>query len=237
MFAVVVSVLIVFVQRSRYAGVGLLALGRQAFILALVGAALLAGARLTIAAQLPTPTASPAPSSDLADFGADVTPPSDVAPEAAGGESAAQGAEAPVPAASASAAAPVPAIASAVAAVGSGGAPLPSASGGVPSGAVPALEIANVTARGLLEADARGGVTRRMDRLQACLTNPKNRQSGELTLKVNIDGSGSVANSKPTGGDLLGKPLGDCLVLQFYKMGFAAPASDNAGFDITLRAP
>jgi hypothetical protein len=207
MFAFVASVLIVFAQRGRYAGAGLLALGRQALILALVGAALLAGARLTVAAPA-HPTTAPAP--EPPGPAAVVDAPPAAAPDApATAEPVASDAVAPAAAA-----------------------PLPST-----GGAARQLEIGAVTTRGLLEADARGGVTRRMDRLQACLADPKNQQSGELTLKINIDASGSVANSKPTAGDLTGKPLADCLVLQFYKMGFAAPSADNAGFDITLRAP
>ena len=76
-----------------------------------------------------------------------------------------------------------------------------------------------------------------MERLQACLADPKNQQSGLLTLKVGIDPSGSVTYTRPTGGDLSGTPLAACLLLVFYKMGFAAPASNSANFEITLRAP
>ena len=49
--------------------------------------------------------------------------------------------------------------------------------------------------------------------------------------------SGSVSYSKATGGDLSGTPLGACLLAVFYKMGFAAPASSGATFEITLRIP
>ena len=108
--------------------------------------------------------------------------------------------------------------------------PEPSASSGQ-------LQIGDITTRGFLEADARGGVTRRLDRLQVCLTDPKNEQHGSLTLKIGIDASGSVAYSRATGGELSGTPLGDCLLRVFYKMGFAAPASNDASFTITLRAP
>lgn len=89
----------------------------------------------------------------------------------------------------------------------------------------------------MLEADARGGVMRRFDKLQACLTLPKNEQRGSLSLKLGIDANGSVTYSRATGGDLLGSPLATCLLPVFYKMGFAAPASTNAYFEITLRAP
>ena len=99
------------------------------------------------------------------------------------------------------------------------------------------LQVEAVTTRGLLEADARGGVERRKAKLQACLAEPSNQQSGALSLKIGIDASGSVSYSKATGGDLVGTPLATCLLPVFYKMGFAAPASNGAYFEITLRTP
>ena len=89
----------------------------------------------------------------------------------------------------------------------------------------------------MLEADARGGVVRRMDRLQACLADPKNAQKGTLSLRIGVDPSGSVNYSRGTGGDLNGTPLGACLLAVFYKMGFAATAATGGNFDITLRVP
>jgi hypothetical protein len=77
----------------------------------------------------------------------------------------------------------------------------------------------------MLDADARGGVELRTDRLQACLAHPKNDQKGTLSLKIGIDSAGSVSYSKATGGDLKDTPLGACLLAVFYKMGFAAPPS------------
>jgi hypothetical protein len=97
------------------------------------------------------------------------------------------------------------------------------------------IAVDSVTVRGMLEADARGGVSRRTDRLSACLADPKNQQTGSLIIKVGIDASGSVADSRAVGGDLVGTPLAACLLPVFYKMGFAAPASGGAGFEITLR--
>jgi hypothetical protein len=99
------------------------------------------------------------------------------------------------------------------------------------------LLIENVVARGMLEADARGGVARRMSKLQTCLQDPNNRQSGTLSLKIGIDAAGSVSHSKATGGDLVGTPLAACLLPVFYKMGFAAPAASTSSFEITLRVP
>jgi len=87
----------------------------------------------------------------------------------------------------------------------------------------------------MLEVDARGGVERRIERLQACLAEPNDQQAGALSLRIGIDPSGSVTYSRATGGDLLGTPLAACLLPVFYKMGFAAPASTGATVDITLR--
>jgi hypothetical protein len=112
----------------------------------------------------------------------------------------------------------------------------PSAAVAAPVGEPGSIQIDALTARGMLEADARGGVARRTDRLQACLADPKNNQKGTLSLKIGIDSAGSVSYSKATGGDLADTPVGACLLAVFYKMGFAAPPS-TAGFEITLRLP
>lgn len=206
MFALVGSALVVFAQRTRYAGVGLLALGQRVWVLALIAIALLIGARLTQAAP-----ATPAPAPAVSTI-------AEIEPTLAPAPSAPAVVE-PPPAIADSAAAPTP----------SGGAPAlaPTKPGEVAVDAV--------TVRGMLEADARGGVTRRMDRLNACLADPKNQQTGSLIVKVGIDASGSVADSRPLGGDLVSTPLAACLIPVFYKMGFAAPASGGAGFEITLR--
>jgi hypothetical protein len=99
------------------------------------------------------------------------------------------------------------------------------------------VQVDAVTARGMLEADVRGGVARRMDKLQACAADPKNQQKGALSLKIGVDPSGSVHYSRATAGDLGGTPLGTCLLAVFYKMGFAATAANSANFEITLRVP
>lgn len=203
MFALVASTLAIFLQRTRYAGAGLLALGHRAWLLAMIIVALLVGAGLTRASSprvaTPTPVAAlPPPVVAAAEPSPAVVVPAVVVPAAA---------SAP------------PVIASS--------APSPAA----PS----AIVIDAVTAHGLLEADARGGVTRRLDRLTACLADPKNQGTGTLVVKVRIDPSGSVTTSRPVDGDLASTPLGACLVAVFYKMGFAAPPGSGAGFEITLR--
>ena len=217
MFAFVASVMVVFAERGRYVGAGFLALGQRAAVLALVGLALLVGARLTVAAPLQSLAAvRPAVHAVVA-----MEPSAKVSTVASAPEAAS------APAALPSSAPEAP--------VGSA-APPPSAAA-APPGKPGQIEIASVTSRGLLEADARGGVQRRLDRLQACVDEPKNQQRGVISLKVGVDASGSVGYARLTGGELSGTPLANCLLLVFYKMGFAAPASNNAGFDITLRAP
>jgi hypothetical protein len=216
----VVAALIVFAQRGRLAGAGALALGRRGLILGILGLGLLIVARTLVTANAAAAPRQPAPSHAEAPPAAAVVP--SPAPASAPLASAA------AQAALASAAAP------------SGAEPSQRAPGAEPAaqpGAARELLIENVLARGMLEADARGGVARRMSKLQACLQDPNNQQSGALSLKIGIDAAGSVTYSKATGGDLVGTPLGACLLPVFYKMGFAAPASSTSTFEITLRAP
>jgi hypothetical protein len=205
MFALVASSLVVFVQRARYAGVGVLALGQRVWLLAVVAGALLAGARLT--------QSTPAKAAALPAAAPFIAAPSAVAPSSAP-EAAVSAAPAPEVAAAPSVSASAAAVA-----VGKPG----------------ELQIEAISVRGMLEADARGGVARRMEKLNACLAEPKNQQPGTLIVKAGIDAAGSVAFSKPTGGDLMSAPIATCIVPVFYKMGFAAPASSSSGFEITLR--
>jgi hypothetical protein len=218
MFALVAAAVIVFAGRARYATAAVLALGARSLLLALIAVGLLAGARATVAAR---PLRVALASTNAPAAGPSAKPAGDLL----------------APAPSALPIEPVPPVATTSASANAS----PSASATAPSAPVAGspgeLQVEAITARGMLEADARGGVTRRFDRLQACLVDPKNQQHGAIKLKIGIDASGSVAYSKPAGGDLAGTPLGVCLLAVFYKMGFAAPASNNASFDITLRAP
>jgi hypothetical protein len=201
LFAVVAGAMVVFLQRTRYAGAGLLTLGHRAWLLGLIVVALLVGAGLTRSSAAREP--SPPPSRvAVAPAAAPPAPPVAVATASASPEAPA----APTPPADASA---------------------------VPS--VTGVVVDAVTVRGMQEEDARGGVTLRKERLDACLTDPANQQTGALVVKVGIDASGSVADSRPLSGDLVSAPLGACLVRALYKMGFPAPPSGSASFDITLR--
>ena len=223
MFALVAGTVVVFAERARYAGVGFLALGARSLGPLLVAVALLAGARLTARA---TPSAAPAPV------------PSTAPAAAPSAETPALQPALSVPAEAASAAAPASAAVADPAAPAASAAATASAAAVALTGGEPgSVQIDSLTVRGLLEADARGGVTRRMDRLQACVADAKNAQKGTLSLRIGVDPSGSVDYSRATGGELKGTPLGTCLLAVFYKMGFAATAANSANFDITLRVP
>jgi len=221
MLPLVAAALLVFAQRGRLAGAGALALGRRGLVWGAALLVLLVFARLTVSPKPATATPKPheAPS---------ISAPEAAAPEAAAPEAP----EVEVPAASV---APAPSAVASAAPASSASAS--SASAAPVVGVAGELQIESVVSRGLLEADARGGVERRKDRLQACMADAKNQQSGALTLRVGVDASGSVGFVRATGGDLMGTPLAICLLPAFYKMGFAAPGSSNAYFEITLRSP
>lgn len=222
MLPAVAAALIVFARRGRLAGAGALALGRRGLILGVLGLALLIGARLLV--TTPAVARPLTPAATQAEPAAPLPPPAQPAPPLP----SASPPDAPAAAVSAS---------GAVSAAAAGNAAPSAAAPSVPASAAGELQIESLTSRGILEADARGGVARRMPKLQACLADPKHQQSGSLALKIGIDAAGSVTYSKATGGDLVGTPLGACLLAVFYKMGFAAPASNSSYFEITLRTP
>jgi len=227
MFALVASVVVVFAGRVRYAGVGVLALGKRSLVLVLVGGALLFGARLTAAAHPARVERA------MAEAAASASPTATDAPVAAAplSEPSAAAAAGAAPESSAAPAASARPLASASAS------PAPSASAPPGAGEPGTVQIETVNARGMLEADVRGGVLRRMDKLQACLQEPKNQQKGALSLKIGVEPSGSVTYSKATGGELSDTPAGSCLLAVFYKMGFASTTAANPTFEITLRVP
>jgi hypothetical protein len=225
MFGLLASTFVAFGRRARYAGVGSLRLGSKLLGLLLLLAALLVGARLRAGKTSAPRSVDAAPSAVATPLAAAPLDPAGVAPHGSAATAEPPSASAPAepPSADAPAEPPsaVPSIAASVVA--------PAATPGL-------LSIESVTARGLLEADVRGGVSRRIERLNACLQDPETRRAGVLTLKIGIDASGSVTYSKAVGGDLVGTPLAKCLLANFYKMGFAAPAVENASFEITLRS-
>lgn len=218
MLPTVASALVVFAQRGRLAGAGAKLLGNRGLVLGVAGLLALVGGRLLVSPR--SVSAEPRAASAAIQ-------PSPAAPVTAQPLAA----EAPSPETTVPAPAPALAVSAAPSAGVSGS---PAAAGG-DAGA--AIQVEAVVSRGMLEADARGGVARRLDRLEACLDDPNNRQQGVLSLKIGIDRAGSVSYSKATGGDLVGTPLAACLLPVFYKMGFAAPPADGTYFEITLRVP
>jgi hypothetical protein len=204
------AAVVVFAQRTRLAGGGALALGPRALVLSVAALMLLGIARFTVRPQPMESPPTPA-ATVLGDAPAPPPPPVEPLP-----------AEPAAPPLSASA---VPA-------------PAPSLSAAPPAAGAPGeLLIETVVSKGLLEADARGGVQRRFERMQACLAEPANQQNGALTLRITLDAGGSVTHVRPTGGELVDTPLAVCLLPVFYQMGFAAPAAGGGHFEITLRAP
>jgi hypothetical protein len=232
MFSVVAAALVVFAERARYAGVGARLLGARLLPLGVLALGLVVGARVTAAAA-PAHVVASAPAASAAAAPVTVV-------ELAAPPSAAPSEVAPAPSAAASiqlAAAPASPSESAAASAAPVASAAPSADVPAPTGSPGTLQIDALTSRGMLEADARGGVARRMDKLQACLADPNNARSGSLSLKIGVEPSGSVVYSRATGGDLVGTPLGACLLAVFYKMGFAATNATSPSFEITLRAP
>lgn len=228
MFGLVLATLLVFVARARYAGAGLLSLGSRALVPCLSVLALLYAARhaaaspsaLSLRQQTVTATQPARATESLGE--AQTTPAASVAlastPAAPAASSIAETPPAP------SAAAP----------------PVASGESASPHAAVAApgpISIDALTAHGMFEADARGGVERRKDRLEACVAAAQDPHAGTLALKVGVDVSGSVTYSRVTGGELAGTPLATCLLSVFYKMGFAATSSSGGHFQITLRVP
>jgi hypothetical protein len=228
MFAIVAATSIVFAGRLRYTTAGVLALGPRLLLVLLLAVGILAGARAasTAAAARARAMVPPPVAISIATEQPSIAPSPPVVASAAPSAGVVVAASSAAPAASVGTAptAPAPSVSVAPAA--------PAA-----PGAVGQLQIDSISTRGMLEADARGGIARRFQKLQDCVAEPANQQHGVITLKVSIDASGGVTYSRATGGDLAGTPLGSCLLSVFYKMGFAAPSSGSSSFEITLRAP
>lgn len=227
MFGLVLATLLVFGTRARYAGAGLLALGSRALVPGLSALALVYAARQAAASPVAvslgrhavTAAPQPAATENLVAASATVVA---IASTVAQAPPPGSASTTPAPAESAPPAAPGETAA----------APAPPA-----AGAPGEIVIEALTAKGMLEADARGGVERRKERLQACVADAAQVHAGTLALKVGVDVSGSVTYSRVTGGELADTPLATCLLAVFYKMGFAATSANGGHFQITLRVP
>jgi hypothetical protein len=235
MLPTVAAALVTFAERGRLAGAAGKSLGARGLVLAGCGLLALAGGRWLVSPAL---HAEPHQShTELAASGPAPEPPLAAAIIAA---PAAPEPVASQPAPSIAAEPPSPDLPLAASAAESAAAPAPAVTEqpgvALPEGASGQLQIDSITARGMLEADARGGITRRLDRLEACLAEPKQRQSGLVTFKLVVDTSGSVTFNRAIGGDLVDSPLAACLMPIFYKLGFATPAATGATVVVTLRS-
>lgn len=128
--------------------------------------------------------------------------------------------------------------ASAPSASASGGpAPVPSSSlppaASVPSPGPGRVSIQSLSTRGMLETDARAGLTRRFALLEACLEGRVSAIPETLSVRIFVDRTGSVSNVRPEGGELVDTPFGQCAIRNFYRMGFAS-GGDPASFELTL---
>jgi hypothetical protein len=97
------------------------------------------------------------------------------------------------------------------------------------------VSIESLTATGILEKDARGGLLRRIDLLDECVTKSGLTAPGTLSARLSIDENGSVPTLRITGGDLVGTPFAVCAMRAFYRTGFAS-GNEAASIELTLRA-
>jgi hypothetical protein len=95
--------------------------------------------------------------------------------------------------------------------------------------------IESLTATGIMEKDARGGLLRRMDLLDECVAKSGLTAPGTLSARLSIDANGSVPTLRITGGDLVGTPFAVCAMRAFYRTGFAS-GNASASIELTLRA-
>ncbi|MEO6600272.1 MAG: hypothetical protein ABIQ16_10395 [Polyangiaceae bacterium] len=210
------SVLVAFAARTRLAGAGALALGQRGLWRGVLGLAALVVGRYALVprplAPAPREAAARVAPSEVA-LGAPALPSSvaDAAPSA----DSAPPSVVPAPETSPPTA--------------------PSAAPATAEGPGEIVQIEALELHGMPGLDARGGVMRRIKKLEACVNSDSTKASGSITFKVGIDDQGGVTYLKNIGGDLEHTPVASCLSLAFYKMGFAPPLSGSATIKITLR--
>lgn len=214
----VAAALIVFLGRFGLAGLGLKRIGGPWFSVALGGAVFVAGTRYGLPATfrfVPAGGAAGPEKAVATQRPAAVPPPRTSAPLEPSTSAPAPGSPAP----SASAAAEI-------------GAPDPSAPD---TSGSELIHIESLTANGILEKDARGGLLRRMNLLEECATKSDLSAPGTLSARLSIDENGSVPTLRITGGDLVGTPFAVCVMKAFYRTGFAS-GNASAFIELTLRA-
>jgi len=219
----VAAALIVFVGRLGITGAGIKRLGGPWFSVALGCAVFVAGTRYGLPRALrwaPAPTASPVPKLVT------TTPSPPAALPAQAEPSGATASPLPLPPPSAS-------TPDAVAAPDTGADPDASAPE-QPSGSE-MIRIESLSASGILEKDARGGLLRRLNLLEECVVKARLTAPGTLSARLSIDANGSVPTLRITGGDLVGTPFAVCVMKAFYRTGFAS-GNASAYIELTLRA-
>jgi hypothetical protein len=228
-FPLVAASFVVFFGRFTLAGFGIKRLGAPWFSVALAGAVFVAGTRHGLAVALrmdaspiaehPSPPAPASKPRALATSGPAPAPPTSAV--TAAGVAVADVAVALADATDASIASD--------AAVAPEAASAPEGASGSEN-----VSIESLTATGILEKDARGGLLRRMDLLEECVTKSNLTGPGTLSARLSIDENGSVPTLRITGGDLVGTPFAVCAMRAFYRTGFAS-GNAAAAIELTLR--
>jgi hypothetical protein len=130
-------------------------------------------------------------------------------------------------------AAELPSVGIAVSApIGSASAPAP-AETDPPRGTLVSVE--SLAASGVLEAGVSTTIERRRHLLERCAEQDGLQEAATLSVRIVVASEGGAASVTPTGGDLVGTPVGDCLLRAFYHMGFPPPLSKPATVGLTLR--
>ena len=92
------------------------------------------------------------------------------------------------------------------------------------------------SADGVYEDDARRSILRRVGRVHECMQRDPGAH-GVLSVRMVVDGDGSVTNVVPVSGDLVGGDFAKCAMLWLYRVGFAPHNRETAKFEVTLHFP
>jgi hypothetical protein len=223
-FPLIAAVLSLFAGRFRVAGLGASRVGAPFFPVVLACLVFVAGTRFGLPATLSFGSGSALHGEPRTR----VTPPSVVAVARSAPLAPAQ--SAPPTASVAPAASVVPDAGSAPADDAGASAPEPA-----PGPGSETIMLESIEATGILEKDARGGIERRMNLLEECVTTGRLAKTGTLSARLSVDANGSVPTLRITGGDLEGTPFAVCAMRAFYRTGFASGGSP-ASIELTLRA-
>jgi hypothetical protein len=101
--------------------------------------------------------------------------------------------------------------------------------------AVALVKVESVAVAGTLQSGIVDAVERRRSLLESCARRGGLEETGTLSVRVIVAAGGGAASVVPTGGELAGTPLGDCMLRAFYHMGFPPPVAKPGTAVITLR--